>query len=71
LFALLAFLPISPVTAQSDLTTVTGTIHDPSGASVPNASVTVQNAGTGAERKATTDAGGVTASQAFQPAHTR
>jgi hypothetical protein len=59
LFAFLAFLTISSVTAQSDLTTVTGTIHDPSGASVPNATVTVQNVGTGAERKATTDAGGV------------
>ncbi len=47
------------VGAQSDLTSVTGTIHDPSGASVPNALVTVRNAGSGAERKAKTDGAGV------------
>src|SRR5947209_4903701 len=44
--------------AQSDLTSVAGTIRDPSGATVPNATVTIRNTGTGAERKATTDAAG-------------
>jgi hypothetical protein len=48
-----------PANAQSDLTSVTGTIHDPSGASVPNATVTMKNDATGSERKATTDSSGV------------
>jgi hypothetical protein len=47
------------VNAQSDLTSVTGTIHDPSGASVPDATVTVRNTANGSERKAKTDAAGV------------
>lgn len=44
--------------AQSDLTTVQGTIGDPSGAVIAGATVTVKNAATGAERKATTNNGG-------------
>src|SRR5437660_470540 len=44
--------------AQSDLTTVTGTIHDPTGAVISGATVTIKNLATGAERKATTNAGG-------------
>ncbi len=44
--------------AQSDLTTVTGTIHDPTGATVAGATVTIRNQATGAERKATTNASG-------------
>src|SRR5947209_15927895 len=50
-FAVVAF-------AQSDLTAVTGTIHDPTGAVVSGATVTIRNMATGAERKATTNAGG-------------
>ncbi len=45
--------------AQSDLTAVAGTIHDPTGAVVAGATVTIRNNQTGAERKATTNAGGV------------
>jgi len=61
LFAALAvFLGLAPsLYSQSDLTSVTGTIHDPTGATVPNATVTVRNASTGAERKATTNSSGV------------
>src|SRR4051794_8123287 len=44
--------------AQSDLTAVAGTIHDPTGAVVSGATVTIRNNQTGAERKATTNAGG-------------
>src|SRR4051794_12586751 len=44
--------------AQSDLTAVTGTVHDPTGAVVSGATVTIRNLATGAERKATTNAGG-------------
>ena len=44
--------------AQSDLTNVTGTVHDPTGATVAGATVTIRNLGTGAERKAVTNNGG-------------
>src|SRR5947209_15294142 len=57
LFSLLiAFAAVS--FGQSDLTTVTGTIHDPSGAVVANAAVTIRNQATGAERRARTNEGG-------------
>ncbi len=61
MFAALAscFALVPNAYSQSDLTSVTGTIHDPSGATVPNATVTVQNAGTGAERTAATNTSGV------------
>src|SRR5690242_6774622 len=36
--------------AQSDLSTITGTIKDPSGSAVPNAKLLVRNEATGAER---------------------
>src|SRR6266849_760827 len=55
-----ACLGLTPTTfAHSDLTSVMGTIHDPSGAIVPNASVTVRNQATGAERRATTNDSGI------------
>src|SRR4051812_50052982 len=44
--------------AQSDLTGVAGTIHDPTGAVVSGATVTIRNQATGVERKATTSANG-------------
>src|SRR3981081_713594 len=44
--------------AQSDLTSVTGSVHDPSGSMVPNATVILRNQATGAERSATTNAAG-------------
>src|SRR5947208_13320271 len=43
--------------AQSDLGTISGFIKDPSGASVPNAKVTVRNK-SGVERQATTNESG-------------
>jgi predicted heme/steroid binding protein len=43
--------------AQSDLGTITGFIKDPSGASVPNAKITVRNK-SGVERQATTNESG-------------
>lgn len=60
LFATSLFLTVFSALclAQSDLTTVQGTIHDPTGATVAGATVTVKNAGTGAERKATTNSNG-------------
>ncbi len=59
LIAGISCLLFSRLNAQSDLTSVTGTIHDSSGATVPNATVVVKNSGTGAERKANTDSSGV------------
>jgi carboxypeptidase family protein/TonB-dependent receptor-like protein len=44
--------------AQSDNGSISGFIHDPSGAVVPNATVTVQDQATGNERKATTNESG-------------
>src|SRR5437879_6428952 len=37
--------------AQSDLSTITGTIKDPSGSTVPNAKLTISNEATGVERR--------------------
>src|SRR6185312_3370027 len=44
-----------------------GTITDPSGASIPNAKVTVTNAGTGASRAVTTDQTGTYLAPLLQP----
>jgi len=44
--------------AQSDLGTITGFVKDPTGATVPNATVTARNEATGTERKATTNESG-------------
>jgi hypothetical protein len=54
----LAFLFCLCASAQSDLTSVTGAIRDPSGATVANATVTFRNQATGAERKAKTNESG-------------
>ena len=55
-FVLLTFASIS--FGQSDLTSIAGTITDPSGAIVANANVTVRNEATGAERRAATNSSG-------------
>ena len=44
--------------AQSDLSTITGTIKDPSGSAVPNAKLVVRNEATGVERKTTSSESG-------------
>lgn len=49
--------------SQSDLSTITGTVRDATGAAIPNAKVTVRNEGTGISRDTTTnDSGGYTVS---------
>ena len=49
----------TPLHAQSDLGSITGFVHDPTGAVVPKASVTVKDEATGTERKVTTNNDGV------------
>src|SRR5438105_15213033 len=44
--------------AQNITGTILGTVRDPQGAVVPNASVSAKNVGTGAERTVLTDASG-------------
>jgi hypothetical protein len=57
LLALVVCISI-PATAQSDTASITGTIRDQSGSSVPNATVSVKNEATGLERRATTNQDG-------------
>src|SRR5688572_2006 len=45
--------------AQQDRGTILGTVLDSSGAAIPNATVVVQNQGTGARRELTADASGI------------
>ena len=56
--ALLLALACLALFAQSDLGSITGFVKDPTGATIPNATVTVRNEATGAERKATTNESG-------------
>src|SRR5947208_1310056 len=53
----LGFLVSQVLSAQSDLGTISGFVKDPSGATVPNAKVTVQNQ-SGVDREATTNESG-------------
>ncbi len=57
-----------PLSAQSDLTTVTGVIQDPSGAAIPNAQVVLRNESTQTERKVTTNSLGSYTITSVQPA---
>ena len=56
--ALLFALACLALCAQSDLGTITGFVKDPTGATIPNATVSVRNEATGSERKATTNEAG-------------
>src|SRR5690242_113365 len=59
LIAAVCLLLLSTIAfAQSDLSTITGTIKDPSGSSVPNAKLTVHNEATGVERTTTSSESG-------------
>ena len=55
--ALVAFAP-APTQAQTVTATITGTVLDPSGAAVPNASVSAVNVATGVRSTATSDSSG-------------
>src|SRR5258708_17575739 len=56
--ALLVALASLALFAQSDLGSITGFVKDPSGSVIPNATVTVRNEATGAQRKAPTNESG-------------
>src|SRR6266852_5108745 len=59
LIAVVAFFSLASGTvAQTVQGVITGTITDPSGASVPNATVTITNSGTGASQTTTTSSDG-------------
>jgi len=57
-FAAILFLFAVPVHAQLPTGTILGTVKDASGGLVPNATITVRNAGTGLVRTATTESDG-------------
>ena len=56
--ALLFALATVALFAQSDLGTITGFVKDPSGATIPGATVVVKSEATGTERRATTNEAG-------------
>jgi hypothetical protein len=58
LFALLAVFCSSALGQAVSISNVEGTVTDPTGAVVPNATVSAVNKGTGAERSATSDSNG-------------
>ena len=49
--------------------TITGTVKDPSGATVPNAAVAIRNADTGVERSMQTNEVGIYVAPFLQPGH--
>ena len=65
--ALLAIVPMRLCLAQNAETSLRGTIHDPSGAVIPNAQVTVTNPDTGFTATRTADAHGSYIFQAIPP----
>src|SRR5689334_10096617 len=52
------FANVGESSAQNIAGTILGTVRDPQGAVIPNASVSAKNVGTGAERTVLTDASG-------------
>src|SRR5579872_1470276 len=55
---LLSFTAAPALFAQFEAAEVLGTVHDPSGAGIPKATVTLTSQDTGIELKTTTDEGG-------------
>ena len=59
LFAVAIALSVTPLLAQVDTGSITGTVTDPSGAVVGNAKETLTNEGTGAKLTTTTGSDGL------------
>jgi hypothetical protein len=57
-FSLVVLVSVGTVCAQVERGTIAGTVRDPSGAVVPEVSITVRNVATGVEFKTTTTQGG-------------
>ncbi|MBC7928902.1 MAG: TonB-dependent receptor [Bryobacteraceae bacterium] len=58
----------SAALAQSDTAAISGFVRDPSGGTIPNASVSIKNEATGTERKATTNDAGYYIVSSLPPA---
>ena len=70
-FACFSLLLVSSTLyAQKDTSSISGTIHDSSGAVVPNAQITIRNIATNAEQKIRSDALGEYVVAALHPAAT-
>ena len=58
--AILSLLLVNiPIDAQVSGATLSGTLTDPSGGVIPNATLSIKNVATGIERQITTDSSGV------------
>jgi hypothetical protein len=68
-WAVVALVVVSamPAYAQLDAATLNGSVTDPTGAVVPDATVTITNAGTGTSRVATTNQAGTFSVPALEP----
>ncbi len=66
-YSLLALLCAGAIFAQRDLSTITGTVTDASGAVVPGAKVTISEQGTGQNYELTTNAAGEFTRPALKP----
>lgn len=66
--ALCLALLLCSVYAQSDTASISGFVRDPSGGSVPNATITIRNEATGVERRATTNEQGFYIVSSLPPA---
>src|SRR5512146_273435 len=69
LLAFFLFIVPGPAVAQSTFGSIVGTVKDPSGGVVPNATVTLTDVGTSATRTAQTNGQGSYAFVNVQPAH--
>ncbi len=65
----LSLLPNSAYAQTAAAGTITGTLTDPSGAAVPNATVVIHNADTGVDRSTTTNESGIYNATFLQPGH--
>ena len=66
-FAFACVLPAPPLAAQTPTGIITGTVTDPTGAVVPNTSITITNKGTGAARTTQSNSEGVFSAPSLEP----